>query len=702
MAAAIGIGVAALVASTEIGSGDYGQWLMTSRPDLALPVPAYRNLGDVPPLVPALIAAVGRVVPDPFIALQTTAVGLLLLLAAGVYLAASASAGSRLAGVVALALAFLATDGFTGLFAFGGLLQAAALAFMLLAIAAFARAPMAGRASWVLWVAGSLCLALAALSHLATGALAMASGGMVALASVARMPGGWRARLRELVPIGVCLIAVGTWWVIVLLPSAPAYVDNPASLNYRGPDQLVALLVGSPATAGVVAVGSASLVLGLIVELVWRRCAGPFLVIAAWTAAVGGACVASVAGGAATDYPRFLTPLLAPLVVAAAAGIVSAATWAADALRRRGLPLSRGLGLVAVTLLVLADAPSADAAYREQARGYQLTDQGGLSAAAAWINTHIPENATVLATARAGKWLEGLTGRPSLFNLPTRYSFQSGEWARSVAADVLLRSDGALTNGDFVVRFLGGGPCGPVRVPDTLAIDANHHGEYIDLLTVSAADSRIMGPGGLLATVGNLPAAAAPPSGSAPDNARGVVAWSGERMGADVTFHEAVSLLADASTTEVDGVATSPLAISGLATTLRPASGVAITGLSIDGSVARVTFTQLGQTDPVLRISVANGGALRPAAGGGIEVESPGPRIRLLVTDMTASSTPIAPLGLDCPAALRSTYGVGAAVITRDGSFAARASRMRALALTEEHDFGAYALFALPALAAKP
>jgi len=49
------LGCAWVLATTEIGSGDYGQWLMTARPYLGQNVPDYRAASAVPPVMPSLV-----------------------------------------------------------------------------------------------------------------------------------------------------------------------------------------------------------------------------------------------------------------------------------------------------------------------------------------------------------------------------------------------------------------------------------------------------------------------------------------------------------------------------------------------------------------------------------------------------------------------------------------------------------------------
>ena len=71
IAMAVGVGLVAIVMSTPIaGRGDFGQWLMASRFYLGQPIPDYRDVAALPPLVPVLLAGIRMVIPDPVIALE--------------------------------------------------------------------------------------------------------------------------------------------------------------------------------------------------------------------------------------------------------------------------------------------------------------------------------------------------------------------------------------------------------------------------------------------------------------------------------------------------------------------------------------------------------------------------------------------------------------------------------------------------------
>ena len=108
---AVLLGCAWVLATAAIGSGDYGQWLMTARSYLGENVPAYRAASAVPPVMPFLLSLVVRVA-GPAQGVHLFAVLLLVALGLGAYLAGSTLFGTRTAGLVALVAAFLLTDRF--------------------------------------------------------------------------------------------------------------------------------------------------------------------------------------------------------------------------------------------------------------------------------------------------------------------------------------------------------------------------------------------------------------------------------------------------------------------------------------------------------------------------------------------------------------------------------------------------------------
>ena len=688
VAAAVLSGLAFAIAVTPIGSGDYGQWLMVSRGYLGQAVPAYRELGDVPPLAPIVLAAVRVVLPDPFVALHAFAILLLAGIGVALYLLGSVALGTRWGGTMTVVAGLLVSDRFTDLFAFGGLLQVAALVFLCLAVAAFIQAERRPGEPVRWWLLGAGALALAAMTHVATGLLAVPVGlavaGLAVLPTLARS--GWDVEpvVRRLWLPVAALALVGLYWLVALVPASGEYVTNPASIAYRGPDRLFADLFTRWPNTVVLVVGGVSLALGAGRAIVTRRVDG-YLLVGAWAALVWGALAYSIVSGSATDFPRFATPLLAPLVVGAAGG----ALWVLGALARSagevgGRQPAELIVAVAVVGLVVVAAPLTIERHMRQADFYELRDASALEAAAAWIDESIPAGQSVLSEARDGKWIEGLTGRAALFSQPVRYSFRPDEWQRGTDADSLLRATSTLTSGFVAAHFTSRAGTGADAVPTGLLIRANHGGEFVDLLRV--ASGTVATVDGTVLPVGSLvPLRVTEDETDRQVSVRTVWGRSGDP---DFAYTQTVATYIEGTTLRLTQVAPGTT----LTTDLAPTFGMSITSLEFDGTEATVCFTELGGSAPCVLIhAVEPGSRLVATTGGGVRAEgSPGGRIDLLVTALTAGDASIG-LGLLDPSDLVAAHNVGAALLYEpDPAYDARLARLGEVGFIEARAFGPY------------
>ncbi|MEP7040169.1 MAG: hypothetical protein ABI864_01195 [Chloroflexota bacterium] len=684
------------------GRGDYGQWLMTSRYYLGEGVPDYRTITALPPLIPFLLAALRVVVPDPGVALQTFNVVVLLSLVASTYLVASTVFADRLAGIFAVALAFLVTDRFLELFAFGGLLQAGALVFTLLSVAAFVRAgrDMDGSGRW--WTLGSLTLALAALSHVGTGLMAVPVCSAVALISAVRvMRNTPRQRLlnrRSVVRAASGALAVPlavlAYWLLVLLPASVEYVTNPASLNYRGADRLLKGLETYWPTMVLIGIGVGFLVLGVAGELRRRRF-GPYALLCVWTATAWGSLLVSILGGASTDYPRFATPLMAPLVVAGAGGLLSVSQWLVGYLHSHVPAAPRvdwRLGVLAVVCLL---APLGFQRYANHVKFYQPLDAPGLTSVGVWLGQQLTGGESVVTPVREGKWIEGVTGHAAVFSQPVRYTFRPLERQRSLVAETIVKSTLALTSNDFFLKFSYGASDGREMVPRGLVVGANHRGEFMDLLQVPASDVRVFGTGGpndLWATLIN-----ARPVGTSrgltADEAAVTTVWKANGLQGQLALTETTVLRADSGSFELIEQATAEQPFGGIELQLRPLRLAAASNITSDGLRADLYFPQTGLEEPHLRIDVVGGnGLIALGDDGRLTVRSATDRVHLRVTALTAGEGTSSLQILD-PAQLINAYDVAAVLLVRhDPAFLAREQRMEDLGYRLGLSAGAYAL----------
>jgi len=693
---AIGIGLGVVFGSTPIGSGDYGQWLMASRYYLGEQLPDYRSIDVLPPVIPFSLAVLRLAITDPFAALHIFGVLLLLGVVASVYAVAAAIFNNRAASILAVVLAFLVTDRFLELFTFGGLLQAGALLFMTLSVAAFVRAGAGPGVQRVWWSLGSVSLVLAALSHVGTGVLAVPIALSAAALSLVRARRVGLARLLPaLVPVGLILVFLVLYWLVVLLPASEGYVTNPASLNYRGAGRLFEALFSYWPTVVVIVVGATTIVVGAIGDLM-RRVAGRYVLLLCWSAAVWGALLFAIFTNASTDYPRLSTPLMTPLVLGAAGGLHASVSFVARFLDgvRWGIRRSDWV-FAAVMALALMAAPSAVLRYQTVARGYQLHNATALAAVASQFADELGQYDAILAPVREAKWIEGLTGRTTLFSQPVRYAFRPGEWERSIAAEALLRSTSAITNEFFFVKYQDLAAGDGVAVPRDAVIAANHGGEFVDLLRVSENDTRILASDptrSTLATLVNLHPHAVSRNATAE-----LVAiqtnWIGDRRGGQVSLTQDATLTRNSSTFDLIVDAQTALPVEGLQLDLRSAPGIGMTSVHIVGQQATVYFTRRGLEEPGLRISVVDGaGTIALTQPDTLHVDGSGSRLHVQVTVLTAGE-PFSSLRMLYPPDLVKQYHIAAVLLDQDDpAFASRERRLAAIGFHAEPGHGPYGL----------
>lgn len=690
LTAAIVAGLGFVAVSTPIaGRGDYGQWLMTARYYLGEPVPSYRDVAGLPPLVPVLLAGLRLLLVDPVATLQTLNVLLLLSLALSFYFVGTTLLRSQLGGTLTVVVALLITDRFTELTAFGGALQLAALCALNVAVGALYRAGDGGPAAARWWALGGGSLMVLALSHVGTATVGLPIGLSVAAFSAFReIRLGWRRLAVQAAPFIVAIVVVGVYAAVALLPASADYVTNPASLAYRGPDRLMASLFAYWPTGVVLIVGGAATVVAALAELI-RLKAGPATAMLVWSLVVWGEFLASWLTGASTDYPRFATLLMAPLVVAVAWTLLRLVRAFGERFHTVvAVARPSSWTYVGVVGIILIAVPFSVTRYQSQMATYQPRDADSLTAAVAAVDQALgSDQASVLTAVRDGKWLEGVTGREALFSQPVRYAFRTDEWQRSVDADVLLRSSAAMTNQFFFVRYADRNGIGPLATPSGLTIAMNHGGEFVDVLQQAPVDTVLTakdgihwvaesGPHGMSSTLTTAAASM-------------TTAWGQVRGAATVSFTRTIGLLDSGSTLTL----TDDSPGHQVQTLLRPAPGVAITSLLVQGREAQACFTAIGDRQPCVRIWSAEPDSVLEATDAGLAVHTTSStRLQLLITDLTPGGASVGLNVLD-PATLVADHDVRAAILVQtDPAFDGREKRLEALGFRMARSIGLYAV----------
>jgi hypothetical protein len=686
-------GIAFIGAITPIaGRGDFGQWLMTSRYYLGQDVPAYRSIGTLPPLVPILLAGLQLVLPNPVIALQAFTLAMLVAVGISFYVVGSALLRSRLGGAISVLGAFLLTDRLLELLAFGGLFQLAAIALINVSIAAFARAGDGEREARRYWAIGSASVVLLALTHVGTAMVGIPIALTVAVISLIRLRRlRWLALLRASVPLLVAIVAIAVYAVLVLAPASKDYVSNPASLAYRGPGRLMSSLFAYGPTAALVITGAIAAIAVGVLDVV-NRSFGRGLVVLTWSAGAWGFLLIAAITGTGTDYPRFAPIVVAPLVVAAAFAILVVTELVARNVHAH-FPATRFelLSVIGVGTLAVLTIPFAAMRYQVQMNGYQPVDADALTAAAEFVDASLgSEQGTVLTSVRDGKWLEGLTGREALFNLPVRFAVRPEEWQRSVDADTILRSSAALTNQFYFVKFSDSLSADSGSAPATTTISMNHGGEFVDVLELRQADTQLIGASrtwtaeaGPLGAEGRL----------APQSATYQTRWAQSRGAESAAFSRTVTVLNEGSTISLIDNAPG----YAIQSVVRPAPGMRFTSVSIDGRMARLCLTRIGEQEPCLQLWASESDSeLRSTAQGLAIRTATSTQLSLYVTDLTPGGDSVG-LGLIEPAAAFERHNIRAAILlATDPAFDDRRARLEAAGLQLARQIGPYAVLQRP------
>jgi hypothetical protein len=122
-----------------------------------------------------------------------------------------------------------------------------------------------------------------------------------------------------------------------------------------------------------------------------------------------------------------------------------------------------------------------------------------------------------------------------------------------------------------------------------------------------------------------------------------------------------------------------------------------VTGISLTGSVAELTFAVAGSGEPSLRVLLFGASAtLEVLPDGGLHVRSLGGPIRLLITDLSGGSSPTVGTGFLEPSDLVAAYNIGAVLLVRDPAFDGRRTRLEALGFHLGQVFGPYAVMVSP------
>jgi hypothetical protein len=409
-----------------------------------------------------------------------------------------------------------------------------------------------------------------------------------------------------------------------------------------------------------------------------------------WSGSVWGTLLMAITTDASTDYPRFSTPLLLPLVLGAAGGLHASLRYMATFLDGIHWGVRRSDWVsISVMALALAAAPFAVQRYQTVARGYELHNAAALASIASHLSSELGQYDAILAPVREAKWIEGLTGRTTLFAQSVRYAFRPGEWERSISAEALLRSTSAMTNEFFFVKYQNIAAGGGGLVPRDAIVAANHGGEFVDLLRISELETRVLASDPLrstLATLSNLQPHAVKRDTTS-DQVGIQTKWIGERRGRWLSLTQDVTLTSNSPTFDVIAKAKTRLPVEGLQLDLRSAPGIDMTGVEVVGQNATVHFARRGLEEPGIRLSVVQrAGTIELIRPNTLRIEASGRQLHIRVTALTAGE-PFSSLRMLYPPDLVREYHIAAILLDMDDPASlARERRLAAIGFRTDAD----------------
>jgi hypothetical protein len=270
--------------------------------------------------------------------------------------------------------------------------------------------------------------------------------------------------LRFLAPVGVA-------WVGFLSLNSDVifgYASVDAAYDLKGPDRLWSTLWRGESQRIVLLAGAGALLAFPFVERGGRSLKSrPSLVVLLWTAGVATALLMAMLRQANTDYPRFLAYFMLPLGVALAALVQRFAT-------------SRGLTLAAAAPILILGAHATLETFDDASLFYgtnRTSDE--LVAAATWLDAYGTDGG-VIAGTREGKWVQALTGRSALINLPRIHITRDWEIERAIDADIVMRANAGLEGGRLLATVNDGGQDYGSTYASGVRVDVYHKGMYTE------------------------------------------------------------------------------------------------------------------------------------------------------------------------------------------------------------------------------
>lgn len=440
---------------------DQGQWLMLSRYYSGQHIPDYRSSFAVPFGYPIILAFL-RLFMEDAMALNLSAGMLMFLFGYTTFLLGKELFHNPFIGLVTLVFALIGQSVFLFVFSFGGYPQIQALCWMNLCIY-FTVKIYSDHADNRSWLGLGISLGLVFATHFPSSVIIIVV--LTGLLSLLLLKN--RDKLKIIVTKGTTYLGIPffIWLVYIALmfDVLISYGTNPSAkyskdftlvfgfwLRYMHYFVLVSINITIP------------LLLKEYRDSMIEKHSTALQVICIWFLTIGLFWIILAAADVGTHYSRFMPFLIQPLLFMTAFLVFNTITFFIHKINTRLKEqtkmellskLSHPFMVLMLSILVISPAFGTTIDRFQSSVNYHILDNPAeYQELIDWVNENTEEQDCIWAPIREGKWLEGLTGRPSLMDMEYKYLYRPWEFNRSRGATILASSTYFIDNGYLRIR----------------------------------------------------------------------------------------------------------------------------------------------------------------------------------------------------------------------------------------------------------
>lgn len=469
------------VQTTHLPTIDLGQWLMYSRFYRGESVPAYRTPLTVSPFVPLSLASLSPLVGGVQAVNYLSAVLIFLLGLSSAYLAFQLGRTP----IAAPLATFLVTFGqpiVIEVSSFGGLPQLGALVSMNIGLSGMILTleNIQSRKGWVVLTIATYSTIL---FHIPSAPLFFLILGMplMGFAIYHRI-----YLYRAIQYLGLPLFGF-VLYVLLFYEAQQSYATNRAAWYRRGPDDMTGYLTLDPWLSALISIAFLSWVLQT--SILFKNASVPTrkrqLLLITWFV-VPAVFMMGHALGIGTDYHRLILYLVLPLLLSLALTVgqwVRHCSKFATSVERSIVGKFTSIivrsfsivGVIGIGLILFQSLRFSFEYYPQAVRYYSSPNSSSLLDAIKWLELQPNTRTVYMPSLSEANWVEGLTGRATLFSNKLRFLYRPGEVDRVIAADVVATATGTVLENGWV---LGQVLLDAYGAPRNLFISVAHQGEY--------------------------------------------------------------------------------------------------------------------------------------------------------------------------------------------------------------------------------